>query len=309
MARAPRGEVLEPFPPRAPHSPRPGGQDERSRGRHRLADDLPPVATESRRHGQAALRRADPGRFGRQPEGYQQVSIGERLRTLDGEPVDTSGWLAPLELAGETDGAPVKVVNRLTPGELDEIVNAGAERPLGCLPMRLEDYAELLRWLAGNPSKANAEAGPADSSAEAAVGSVAILRRLSLDPAAFADLVGNFGKRFSTAVGCPESLEREALRRGRRRLRAPGGPALARRHPKPPTAAVAGCSKARFCRDDELRIAGRPPHAWLRPRSFSGNHWLGKRPPRRSHPQPPPSRCSALLIHSPRTEDAPRKKH
>ena len=171
-------------------------------------------------------------------EGYQQVSIGERLRTLDGEPVDTSRWLSPLELAGETDGEPVKVVNRLTPEELDELVNAGAERPLGCLPMRLEEYAELLRWLAGNPPQANAAAGPADSSAasaEAAGGSVAILRRLFLDPAAFADLVGNFGKRFSTAVGCPESLKREALRRGRRRLRAPGGPALARRHPKPPT--------------------------------------------------------------------------
>ena len=65
-------------------------------------------------------------------------------------------------------------------------------------------------------------------------------RRSSLDPAAFADSVGNFGKRLSTAAGCPESLKREALRRGHRRLRAPGGAALARRHPKPPTAAAAG---------------------------------------------------------------------
>ena len=47
----------------------------------------------------------------------------------------------------------MKVVNRLTPEELDELVKAGAERPLGCLPMRLEECAELLRWLAGNPSK------------------------------------------------------------------------------------------------------------------------------------------------------------
>ena len=39
-------------------------------------------------------------------EGYQQVSIGERLRTLDGDQVDTSRWLAPVELAGETDGEP-----------------------------------------------------------------------------------------------------------------------------------------------------------------------------------------------------------
>ena len=122
-------------------------------------------------------------------EGHQQASIGERLRTLDGEPVDTSRWLAPLELAGETDGEPVKVVNRLDRKELDEFANAGAGRPLGCLPMRLDEYAELLRWLAGNQSNARADAGSANSSAasaEAAGDSIAILRRLSLDPAAFA---------------------------------------------------------------------------------------------------------------------------
>ena len=44
-------------------------------------------------------------------------------------------------------------------------------------------------------------------------------RRSSLDPAAFADSVGNFGKRYSAAAGCPESLKCEALRRGRGRGR------------------------------------------------------------------------------------------
>ena len=33
-------------------------------------------------------------------------------------------------------------------------------------------------------------------------------RRSSLDPAAFADSVGNFGKRYSTAAGYPESVKR-----------------------------------------------------------------------------------------------------
>lgn len=175
-------------------------------------------------------------------EGYQQVSIGERLRTLDGENVDTSSWLAPLELAGETDGKPVQTVQRLSPEELDAIVTSGADRPLGCLPMRLDEYTELLRWLAGFTSKVNADPEskrPSANSAEAAGASIAILQRLSLDAAAFAEVVANFGTRFSTAAGCPESLELEASRRGRRRLRAPGGPALARRNSKPQAAAAA----------------------------------------------------------------------
>lgn len=40
-------------------------------------------------------------------------------------------------------------------------------------------------------------------------------RRLSLTSAEFVEVVLNFGERFSTSAGCPESLEREAERRGR----------------------------------------------------------------------------------------------
>ena len=41
------------------------------------------------------------------------VSIAERLRGLDGEPVDSASWLAPLELASEVDGQPVVVASVL----------------------------------------------------------------------------------------------------------------------------------------------------------------------------------------------------
>ena len=41
------------------------------------------------------------------------VSIAERLRGLDDEPVDTSSWLAPLELTSEVDGQPAVVFNEL----------------------------------------------------------------------------------------------------------------------------------------------------------------------------------------------------
>src|SRR5690606_33941577 len=39
-------------------------------------------------------------------EGYRHVSIGERLRTLDGQEVDPSSWLAPLALAEEATSEP-----------------------------------------------------------------------------------------------------------------------------------------------------------------------------------------------------------
>jgi len=51
---------------------------------------------------------------------------------------------------------------------------------------------------------------------------------LGIDPSAFTDPVLNYRRRFSTAVGCPDSLQREARRRGRRRLRGPGGRVLHR---------------------------------------------------------------------------------
>ena len=37
-------------------------------------------------------------------EGYRHVSIGERLRTLDDEAIDSSSWLSPIALSNETDG-------------------------------------------------------------------------------------------------------------------------------------------------------------------------------------------------------------
>ena len=85
--------------------------------------------------------------------------------------------------------------------------------------MKLEDYAELLRWLAG-------KSGPCVG-AEDGVGPPSMLRRLNLDPVEFADLVRHFGERFFTFVGCPASLQAEARRRGRRRFNGPGKRSLA----------------------------------------------------------------------------------
>jgi hypothetical protein len=147
-------------------------------------------------------------------EGYQHVSIGERLRTLHHQNVDSSDWLAPLGLTERAGREPVTGANHLSHQELDEPSTAQQQQPLGCLPMSLQDYAELLRWLVGQRGKSE-RVNRGDSAP-------LILRRFSLDPIGFADLVNEFSKLFFTSAGCPTSLDAEARRRGRRRLNGPG---------------------------------------------------------------------------------------
>ena len=79
--------------------------------------------------------------------------------------------------------------------------------------MRLPEYAKFLGWLAGIGSQVDADA----ESGQAMTAGPRVLQRLRLDPTEFADLAGNFRTRFSTAAGCPASIERDAERRGRRR--------------------------------------------------------------------------------------------
>jgi REP element-mobilizing transposase RayT len=72
-----------------------------------------------------------------------QVSIGERLRGLNDQLVDPSSWLAPLELVSEVDGQSVAVVNDLSAEEIERR-RATLSEKLGCLPMTLEAYCQLL---------------------------------------------------------------------------------------------------------------------------------------------------------------------
>ena len=142
-------------------------------------------------------------------EDYPHVSIGERLRALDDDAVDTSSWLAPLELAGQCDGTSVTVVNRLSRKQLAEILDNSSSTELGSLPMKLEDYAELLRWLASQHR---------GDGTTALCRVPSILTKLKLDPVGFSSSANQFGRRFSTAAGCPASLAIEAERRGRLRI-------------------------------------------------------------------------------------------
>jgi len=161
-------------------------------------------------------------------QSYPQVSIGERMRGLDDTEIDTVSWLAPIEIASECNREPVAAVNTMSREELAELLEEDSQRPLGTLPIPLSDYARLLRWLAvqDRPELAD-KLGAATAEAEARSGE-AVLGSLGLDASAFADAVLRYNQRFFTAVGCPASLEAEARRRGRRRLRGAGRHGLQR---------------------------------------------------------------------------------
>ena len=161
-------------------------------------------------------------------ESYKHVSIGERMRTLEDGPIEPGSWLAPIEASGECDGEPVVVANRMTREELAEQLEPQGQRLLGALPVPMSEYVRLLKWLAvQSRPELRQRLSPADA-AEAARGE-SVLEALGVEPPAFADTVVHYTTRFFTAVGCPDSLGREARRRGRhRRLRAPGAASLAR---------------------------------------------------------------------------------
>ncbi|QEG42288.1 hypothetical protein [Roseimaritima ulvae] len=190
-------------------------------------------------------------------DGYDQASIADRLRQLDESLADLALWLAPLELSTEVDQQPVEVANEAAPAEAapaeDESVeeesvgekaveedSASADKPapaverLGCLPIGLERYVDLLKWLAvrSRPElegmfQADA-AGDTDAAEKLNTAGEQVLEGLGVDPTEFADCVDNFEHRFYTAVGCPASLAQEAKRRRRRWLKAPGRHALVR---------------------------------------------------------------------------------
>uniref|UniRef100_UPI001F264E65 transposase n=1 Tax=Roseimaritima sediminicola TaxID=2662066 RepID=UPI001F264E65 len=87
-------------------------------------------------------------------DGYAEVSIGERMRTLAEELPDTSQWLAPVEHPQET----ACVSTEHATGEVSDASNASdasetkraAETPpnLGCVSMTLAAYTSLLWHLA-----------------------------------------------------------------------------------------------------------------------------------------------------------------
>jgi hypothetical protein len=76
-------------------------------------------------------------------EGYADVSIGQRLRTLSGEAPEAATWLQPLE----REQPSTAVDSRLSP-EQREARRRELNGEMGCIGMSLEGYCELLGRLA-----------------------------------------------------------------------------------------------------------------------------------------------------------------
>jgi len=104
-------------------------------------------------------------------------------------------WLSPLELSEQSTECPVPRCRASN---------------TGCLPMRLEQYLELLDWT-GRQVRQDKRGAIPD-------GLAPILDRLGLAGDLWLSLVTDFGRLFRRSAGTPESLRRDARRRGRPRV-------------------------------------------------------------------------------------------
>lgn len=78
-------------------------------------------------------------------DGYAEVSIGERMRTLAEDLPDTSLWLAPIEHPAETQQSSTEPESDESGGRTE---GAASPKDLGCVAMTLTAYASLLWHLA-----------------------------------------------------------------------------------------------------------------------------------------------------------------
>ena len=109
----------------------------------------------------------------------------------DAVPQTTAAWLSPFELS---DAA------------ADEPVPTARASNKGCLPMSFAEYLQLLDWTVRQVREDKSGAIP---------GSLApILERLNLSGESWLKLVHDFRRRFRRAAGTPESLMKEAQKRG-----------------------------------------------------------------------------------------------
>ena len=132
----------------------------------------------------------DDGGVHRQRVGRATPSEAGEVRT----PRD--GWLTPVELQG--DGAA-----KSRPAERRASIK-------GFLPLKLEQYLELLDWTGRQTRPDKRGQIPAEL--------LPILQRLRLSTETWVETVLNFGRRFHLAAGRVDSLAAEAARRGRRWL-------------------------------------------------------------------------------------------
>ena len=114
-----------------------------------------------------------------------------------------SGWLSPVEINEKSDPAGANVSH------------CGRRASLkGFLSISLTRYLDLLDWT-GRQLRSDKRGSIPSQLAP-------ILERLGIDSRGWCDLVSKFGRLFKRAAGSPESLSREAARRGNSWMQGPG---------------------------------------------------------------------------------------
>jgi hypothetical protein len=118
-------------------------------------------------------------------------------------------WLAPL------------TINTRNAGHLGPMLSKSTKRASdrGFLTMSFDAYVQIVDWTgrqirSGKKGRIPKEAAP-------------ILERIGYSSELWVDVVKRFGKIFSRAAGRPESLAREAIKRGQVRLTTHGSPMMA----------------------------------------------------------------------------------
>ena len=144
---------------------------------------------------------------------------------------DPADWLCPVDenacevLLGPANVASVEASRGLFAAATDQasdekmapVVNRADVRKRwrhGFLPMTIDEYLTVLDWTARQV--APGKSGAMDASLPP------ILERLKLSPLLLVQMISNFDKWFSTAVGSVQRLIDEAARRGRKWLRGVG---------------------------------------------------------------------------------------
>jgi hypothetical protein len=156
------------------------------------------------------------------PETSRFTSVYERILALRDQPAIPPAESAPVQ-ADPAAGDPVE--NRaasadvnshssaawLSPFELsetpaDEPVPAVRASNKGCLPMSFGEYLQLLDWTGRQVREDKSGAIPSDLAP--------VLERLQLSHESWLNLVHDFRRKFRRAAGTPESLAKEARKRG-----------------------------------------------------------------------------------------------
>ena len=138
-----------------------------------------------------------------QPSRVGEAEVGGSIGSVNatqGEPEPVRATVQhPFSLIPDGFLSPLTLDER--GGELGPVPNAAGTRcsDKGFLPMSLGDYRQLLEWTARHLGSDKAGVAPPTIAP--------ILRRLSLDPQAWCELVGSFGRLFYNVAGSPQTVD------------------------------------------------------------------------------------------------------